>query len=75
MCGPLKMMRGKGGRGRREEGSKEKRSGNADSKQVANYYNLHWIHLVQPSTALAGSYEGRLKARSSALQPCCSGAW
>lgn len=48
----------KGGRGRREEGSKEKRSGNADSKQVANYYNLHWIHLVQPSTALAGCSKG-----------------
>lgn len=47
MCGPLKMLRVKGRREGRIEGSKEESTGNKDSKQVSGYYNLHWIPLIQ----------------------------
>lgn len=46
MCGPLKMLRMKGRKAGRIEGSKEESAGNKDSKQVAGY-NLHWTHLIQ----------------------------
>lgn len=60
MCGPLKMLRMKGGRVGRVEGSKEESAGNAESQQVVGYYNLHWIYLIQQAVLIGDKRLGVL---------------